>query len=44
MMKSMFSMVSLGIGEIVGSLFIGQVIDKLGNRYASSVNLISICV
>jgi hypothetical protein len=38
-MKSMFSMVSLGIGEIIGSLLIGQVIDKVGNRVTSLITV-----
>jgi MFS family permease len=44
MMKSLFSMVTLGIGEIVGSLFMGQVIDKLGNKYSSSLNVLAVTI
>jgi predicted MFS family arabinose efflux permease len=34
-MKSMLAMVSLGVGEIVGAFFIGQIIEKFGNRFTS---------
>ena len=39
-MKSMFAMVSLGVGEMMGGLLIGQVIDKFGNRAAVCTNVI----
>lgn len=39
LMKSMYAMVCLGVGEIVGSLAIGQVIDKLGNRVTSYITI-----
>ena len=44
MMKSMLAMVSLGFGEIVGSLSIGQVIDRAGNKLTSVITLILIIV
>jgi predicted MFS family arabinose efflux permease len=42
-MKSMLAMVSLGIGEIVGAIFIGQVIDKIGNRF-TSISILTLLV
>jgi MFS family permease len=36
-MKSMYSMVSLGFGEILGSLVIGYIIDKYGNKPTSYI-------
>jgi predicted MFS family arabinose efflux permease len=44
MMKSMLAMVSLGFGEIVGSLSIGQVIDRAGNKTTSVITLMLIIV
>eukprot|EP00347_Sterkiella_histriomuscorum_P023914 403332950 len=44
MMKSLFSMVSLGLGEIVGGFFIGQVIDKMGNKSASIINMVCVAI
>ena len=32
---AMYSMISLGVGEILGSQIVGQVIDKAGNRVTS---------
>ena len=32
LMKSMYAMVCLGVGEIVGSFAVGQVIDRLGSK------------
>jgi len=43
-MKSMLAVVSLGFGEIVGSLSIGQVIDRAGNMTTSAITLILIIV
>lgn len=40
----MLAMIFLGIGEIVGGLFNGQVIDKLGNRASTYVNLVLIVI
>ena len=40
--KAMFCMTALGVGEIVGGLIIGIVIDQLGNRYASWASLIAV--
>jgi predicted MFS family arabinose efflux permease len=37
-------MVTLGLGEIVGGLFIGQIVDKLGNKVASYVNILLIAL
>ncbi|CDW83344.1 major facilitator superfamily protein [Stylonychia lemnae] len=39
MMKSLFAMVSLGIGEIVGGFYVGQIIDKFGSKTASISNI-----
>jgi len=44
MMKCLFAMVSLGLGEIVGGFYIGQVIDKLGNKAASVSNLVFVAL
>ena len=44
MMKSMLAMVSVGFGEIVGSLSIGQVIDRAGNKTTSVITLMLIIV
>jgi MFS family permease len=41
-MKSMFAMVALGIGEMVGGLFIGQIIDRYGNKKAAMANILLI--
>jgi predicted MFS family arabinose efflux permease len=38
----MYVMASLGIGEIVGSLLIGQVIDHLGHKVTSVITLMLI--
>lgn len=38
----MYTMVSLGIGEIIGGLFIGHVIDKRGNKMTSIISLMAI--
>jgi MFS family permease len=32
LMKSIFAMTFLGVGEVFGSLLVGQIIDKLGSR------------
>ncbi len=32
LMRSMYAMICLGIGEIVGSFVVGQVIDRKGNK------------
>lgn len=34
-MKSMLALVTLGLGEIVGSILIGQIIDRFGKRVTS---------
>jgi MFS family permease len=36
---SMFAMVAFGLGEIVGGLLIGQVVDRRGSKLASLVNM-----
>src|SRR5438128_4553208 len=33
--KVMYAMITLGFGEIIGGFFIGQVIDRTTNRFAS---------
>ena len=35
-------MTALGVGEMVGGLLIGLVIDKKGNKHAALVNIILI--
>lgn len=35
----MFAMVAFGVGEIIGGLAIGQVVDRLGSKFASLVNM-----
>jgi predicted MFS family arabinose efflux permease len=35
----MIAMVVFGIGEVVGCIFIGQIIDNQGSRVASLVNV-----
>ncbi|TNV78413.1 hypothetical protein FGO68_gene871 [Halteria grandinella] len=42
--KAFTAMIFLGIGEIVGGLVIGQVIDKIGNKLASLISFVSIIV
>lgn len=41
-MVAMFSMVYLGFGEIVGSLAIGQVIDRIGSKAVIVISLVLI--
>lgn len=41
---SMLAMVSLGFGEIFGSLIIGQVIDRIGSKRTSLINAVLILV
>ena len=40
LMKSMISMATIGFGEIVGGPFIGQIIDRYGNRLASFLTIL----
>jgi MFS family permease len=42
LMKSFMAMISLGVGEIVGGLLTGHIIDKIGNRLASMLFLASL--
>jgi predicted MFS family arabinose efflux permease len=42
--KAMYAMVALGVGEIFGGLFIGQVIDRLSNKAAAWTNIILITI
>ena len=35
-------MVAFGVGEILGGLFLGQIIDKIGNRAAAVANIVMI--
>lgn len=42
--KSMLCMVVLGVGEIVGGPFIGQVIDRFGNKHASLLSLLFLAI
>ncbi|TNV83138.1 hypothetical protein FGO68_gene17752 [Halteria grandinella] len=44
LMLSMYAMVCLGIGEIVGSLTIGRIIDKMGNKVCSLITLALIAI
>lgn len=37
--KSMFAMTAFGVGEVLGGLFIGQIIDRFGNRVAAVCNI-----
>jgi hypothetical protein len=39
LMKSMYAMVCLGVGEIFASLTIGYIIDKLGNKLTTLITL-----
>lgn len=41
-MKSMYAMMAFGIGELIGSLAIGEVVDRLGNRLASWLTIASV--
>jgi hypothetical protein len=43
-MKSLFVMMTLGIGEIIGSLVIGQVIDRFRERPKLISHLINISI
>lgn len=43
-MKSMFAMVALGVGEMMGGLFIGYIIDNYGNRKAAVANILLILI
>lgn len=42
LMKSFCTMISLGLGEIVGGLGTGYIIDKFGNKLTSVISVISI--
>lgn len=42
MMKGILTLISLGFGEIIGSIFIGKIIDNFGNRLTSYLTLASI--
>jgi MFS family permease len=44
MMKGILTLISLGFGEILGSLFIGKIIDKYGNRLTSFLILAAIII
>ncbi len=44
LMKSMYAMICLGIGEIVGSFIAGQVIDRKGNKATSYLTITLILV
>jgi MFS family permease len=44
LMKAMYSMTCLGVGEVLGSLSIGQVIDRKGNKPTSIIALILIAL
>ena len=35
----MLTMVAFGVGEILGCLFIGKIVDRTNNRVAGFVNL-----
>ncbi len=37
--KSMFCMATFGVGEMMGSLIIGFIIDKVGNKAATLANI-----
>lgn len=43
-MKSLFAMVALGVGEMIGGLFIGQIIDRYGNKKAAIANVVLILI
>lgn len=36
---SMLAMISLGVGEIIGSIFMGIVVDAIGSKKACFINL-----
>ena len=40
----MFAMLFVGVGEVIGSIIIGQIIDKAGNKVTLIVLLISIAI
>ncbi len=44
MMKGILTLISLGFGEILGSMFIGKIIDKYGNRLTSFLILAAIVI
>ena len=42
--KSMFAMTALGIGEILGGIYTGFLIDKYGNKVATYSNIVTVFV
>jgi MFS family permease len=42
--KAMFSMTSLGIGEILGGIYTGYIIDKFGNKVATYSNILTVII
>jgi predicted MFS family arabinose efflux permease len=43
-MKSMLSMVAFGVGEMLGGLLIGQVVDRVGQKAAILTNVFLIAL
>ena len=42
--RSMIAMVIFGIGEVIGGILIGLVIDRKGSRYVAVVNVLVVMV
>lgn len=40
----MMAMVIFGIGEVIGGIIIGQVIDKRGSKYVAVVNVLIVLI
>jgi predicted MFS family arabinose efflux permease len=38
----MMALVAFGLGEVIGGLMIGQVIDKIGSRKTALVNIVTV--
>ena len=42
--ESMFAMVALGIGQILGSFYTGFIVDKCGSRIAAQQNCLNLAL
>jgi predicted MFS family arabinose efflux permease len=42
--KALYGLVALGVGEVLGGLLHGLMIDKIGSRKAIWLNILIICV
>jgi len=42
--RSIIAMVIFGLGEVMGGLIIGQIIDRRGSRYVAVVNVLIVFI